>query len=119
MDADVKKMEGDSCWTAAPDLGVAASKRVILRDGGKTLLVELDYREGRCTYLVRLTQKPGRTIEYSGEWQCSDGSRGQASCRLFPDGEDYFLFGSWSEGGTSYHWWSALSQVEHFEDERP
>ena len=112
----VVKMVGPVAWSVVDDAARGQILRAILRDDGKTLV--LDLREGRYEYEVTLKRRDG--AEFEGRWSCQDRgftSTDTVSARLYCSESGNFLFGRWHEDGKAHDWWAVLEDLLRFPDE--
>ena len=109
------KMRGPTTWPEKSDAERGQIARAILHEQ-KKLVIELEC-EG-YSYSVKLERRIGELFE--GSWTCLVGNRtftGPASARLYRSQSGDFLFGDWSEVGSTYFWWAELSIVENLPNE--
>ena len=110
---EVLKMLGPVAWSAVDDADRGQIKRAILRDNGKTLVLDLVW--GSYEYAVRLDRKDG--AEFEGQWTSQARGTDYVSARLYYSDSGNFLFGRWHEDGYANDWWAQLSVVDVFPDE--
>lgn len=95
--------DGVGMW--AMDTGVVQGKLVKAQTKDDQLC--LIFREGGHTYSAELAKSDSG---YSGTYEIDNEKprtrKPEISCRIYSDGSDRVLVGTWWERNKKYHWWA-------------
>lgn len=110
-----KKLIGEISWHELGDYEEVEIERAILRDDGKSLV--LDFRYDGRRHLLEM--KRGADNQFSGSAQQSTGKETwqiQATAKLYSYGANHVLVGRWRETEL-YKFIVELEETDHFPDE--